>query len=125
MASRAVAFSVALLALAPGLLAAPAPAAVPRAVPSAPPGTPAGLRPDTDLQGPDGAPLDSPEGPINYNLVPGQEEPADLGVYLDFTKTENPQPFRGSHGATDPGPRMPMSITFPVSALTWNRPNEI
>lgn len=42
---------------------------------------------------------------VQYTLVPGQKEDEDLGVYLDFSKTENPQPIRGSLGGSDPGPR--------------------
>lgn len=42
----------------------------------------------------------------NYQLVNGQDADADLGLYLDFAGTDNPQPLRGSEGQTDPGPRM-------------------
>ncbi|KAL4736642.1 RmlC-like cupin domain-containing protein [Aspergillus similis] len=41
---------------------------------------------------------------IQYTLVPGQTEDEDLGVYLDFSNSPNPQPIRGSKGGTDPGP---------------------
>ncbi|KAL2827950.1 RmlC-like cupin domain-containing protein [Aspergillus cavernicola] len=44
---------------------------------------------------------------VPYTLVPGQKEDADLGLYLDFSNTENPQPIRGSKGGTDPGPQNP------------------
>ncbi|KAL4904302.1 hypothetical protein BDW74DRAFT_29150 [Aspergillus multicolor] len=44
---------------------------------------------------------------IVYTLATGQKEDADLGVYLDFTNVENPQPIRGTKGGTDPGPRNP------------------
>ncbi|KAL5335233.1 RmlC-like cupin domain-containing protein [Aspergillus crustosus] len=44
---------------------------------------------------------------IKYTLVPGQKDDEDLGVYLDFSDTENPQPIRGSKGGSDPGPRNP------------------
>ncbi|KAK4500225.1 hypothetical protein PRZ48_008412 [Zasmidium cellare] len=40
-----------------------------------------------------------------YSLVPGQEEEADLGLYLDLSEVENPQPIRGGNGAPDAGPR--------------------
>lgn len=41
-----------------------------------------------------------------YELAPGQSEDPDLGLYLDFTNVENPQPIRGGTNApTDPGPR--------------------
>lgn len=43
---------------------------------------------------------------VQYELVKGQKEDADVGVYLDFEDVENPQPIRGSHGGTDPGPSM-------------------
>jgi hypothetical protein len=42
---------------------------------------------------------------IEYTLVPGQTEDADIGSYLDFSNTENPQPIRGTLGGTDRGPR--------------------
>lgn len=45
---------------------------------------------------------------IPYQLVKGQKEDADKGVYLDFQTVEQPQAIRGSKGGTDPGPR-----TFP------------
>jgi hypothetical protein len=44
---------------------------------------------------------------IKYTLAPGQKENEDIGLYLDFTDIENPQPIRGSKGGSDPGPRMP------------------
>jgi len=44
---------------------------------------------------------------VQYELVKGQKEDADVGVYLDFKDVKNPQPIRGSHGGTDPGPSMP------------------
>ena len=37
-------------------------------------------------------------------LVSGQEEPADLGLYLDLNSVDIPQPIRGSRGNTAPGP---------------------
>ncbi|ODM21439.1 hypothetical protein SI65_02283 [Aspergillus cristatus] len=42
---------------------------------------------------------------VQYELVKGQKEDADVGVYLDFKDVKNPQPIRGSHGGTDPGPK--------------------
>ena len=42
----------------------------------------------------------------DYQLVPGQEEDADLGLHLDLESVSNPQPIRGSLGGTDPSPRM-------------------
>ena len=42
----------------------------------------------------------------DFQLAPGQSENANLGLYLDLTQVENPQPIRGSTDApTDPGPR--------------------
>lgn len=42
----------------------------------------------------------------DYELAAGQTEDEDLGLYLDFTNVENPQPIRGGTNApTDPGPR--------------------
>ena len=115
MSSRFGCFALSLLALAPGLLAAPAPAPAPAAagtdlearyVPQEPPGIPRGIRGDTDFIGPDGHPLNSPVRPIQYSLVNGQSADKDLGIYLDFTSTPNPQPLRGNAGYLDPGPRM-------------------
>ncbi len=42
---------------------------------------------------------------IQYSLAPGQADAATIGDYLDFNNIKNPQPIRGSKGATDPGPR--------------------
>ncbi len=48
----------------------------------------------------------------NYELVPGQGADADVGLYLDFSKTSNPQPIRGSNGYTDAGPRMNTIVSW-------------
>lgn len=41
-----------------------------------------------------------------YQLAPGQSEDPDLGLYLDLSTVENPQPIRGGTNApTDSGPR--------------------
>lgn len=40
-----------------------------------------------------------------YELVQGRDGDAGLGIYLDTTNSQNPQPIRGGNGATDPGPR--------------------
>ncbi|KAK4546606.1 hypothetical protein LTR36_001823 [Oleoguttula mirabilis] len=40
-----------------------------------------------------------------YELAPGQDTDADLGLYLDLTNNPNPQPIRGGNGGSDPGPR--------------------
>lgn len=39
------------------------------------------------------------------SLVAGQTASASLGLYLDFTQAQAPQPIRGENGGTDPGPR--------------------
>lgn len=51
---------------------------------------------------------------VQYELVKGQKEDMDKGVYLDFENVENPQPIRGSHGGTDPGPSM-FSFSFSIA----------
>lgn len=41
-----------------------------------------------------------------YQLAPDQTKDADLGLYLDLSTVENPQPIRGQQDSpTDPGPR--------------------
>ncbi|PPJ49942.1 hypothetical protein CBER1_04683 [Cercospora berteroae] len=41
-----------------------------------------------------------------YKLANGQDQDADLGLYLDLASVENPQPIRGgTNTTTDPGPR--------------------
>ena len=47
----------------------------------------------------------SPTENVPYTPVANQAANPTLGMYLDFSKSENPQPIRGSNGATDPGPR--------------------
>ena len=63
------------------------------------------------LLGNDGSTQDTTDSAIvsDYKLVPGQEADADVGLYLDFSKTPNPQPIRGTNGYTDAGPRMILS----------------
>ena len=46
----------------------------------------------------------------NYQLVPEQQEDADLGLYLDLNEVQNPQPIRGFNGGTDPGPRKDVAL---------------
>ncbi|MCJ1393411.1 hypothetical protein MMC18_006285 [Xylographa bjoerkii] len=57
----------------------------------------------------DGNPVSSTDSAViptsSYDLVTGQTAETDYGFYLDFDSTANPQPIRGSQGATDPGPR--------------------
>lgn len=42
---------------------------------------------------------------VDYELAPGQTDPATVGASLEFSTIANPQPIRGSKGGTDPGPR--------------------
>ncbi len=60
----------------------------------------------SDLLGEVASPVQSGDSAIvsNYELVNGQESPANLGLYLDFNSVQNPQPIRGTGGQTDPGP---------------------
>ncbi|KAK4628621.1 Oxalate decarboxylase OxdD [Fulvia fulva] len=83
----------------------------PKALPSGPAGASGSLRGPTSLLG------YSPGNPVNtqlpatvpkdqHTLAPGQSEDEDLGLYLDLSEIENPQPSRGGTDApTDPGPR--------------------
>ncbi|KAJ5625441.1 hypothetical protein N7510_001750 [Penicillium lagena] len=48
---------------------------------------------------------DKAQPSIQYKLLPGQKEDADIGSYLNFVDADNPQPIRGSGGGDDPGPR--------------------
>ncbi|XWX01169.1 hypothetical protein V2A60_009195 [Cordyceps javanica] len=41
----------------------------------------------------------------NPSLVSGQDEDADLGLYLDFNSVDKPEPYRGSGGASADGAR--------------------
>jgi hypothetical protein len=90
--------------LVPIVLAAPADV-LKRASPG-PPGAVGSLRGSEALLGPGGEPVNQASSAIvsNYNEVPGQKASANTGLYLDFTKTQNPQPIRESLGGTDPGP---------------------
>lgn len=64
------------------------------------------------LLGNDGSTQDTADSAIvsDYKQVPGQRADADIGLYLDFSKTPNPQPIRGNNGNSDAGPRMNISI---------------
>lgn len=42
---------------------------------------------------------------VEYTPVQNQGANPTLGLILDFTNVENPQPIRGNNGATEPGPR--------------------
>lgn len=104
-------------------LAAPAPVAdrvkralapnVPTQTPYGPPGSSGSLLGSESLAGYQSAasndlPVDvsTDISTNNFQLAPGQSEPEDLGLYLDLSTVENPQPIRGStNSPTDPGPR--------------------
>ncbi|CAK4033319.1 oxalate decarboxylase, secreted [Lecanosticta acicola] len=85
--------------------------AVPTETPYGPPGASGSLRGSESLVG------YNPSNPVDkdllatvpkdqYTLTPAQSEDADLGLYLDLSDVENPQPIRGGTDApTDPGPR--------------------
>ena len=76
-------------------------------IPVGPPGATGSIYGSANFLGNDGNPLDPSDSAVvtNYELVPGQEADANIGLYLDFNDTPNPQPLRGLNGATDPGPR--------------------
>ena len=93
---------VAIICLLQGINAAP----VPSGTSPGPPGASGSLTGTEALLGPDGNPINTADTTIvtNYELVPGQTEESDFGLYLDFTSASNPQPIRGTFGGTDPGP---------------------
>lgn len=76
-------------------------------IPVGPPGATGSIYGSETLLGNDGNPVDPSDSAvvIDFKIVPGQEADADVGLYLDFNETPNPQPLRGLNGATDPGPR--------------------
>ncbi|KAF2091698.1 Bicupin, oxalate decarboxylase/oxidase [Saccharata proteae CBS 121410] len=78
--------------------------------PPGPPGATGSLRGPESLVGYNPAFPVSEESteisPNDFELAPGQSEDADLGLYLDLSTVENPQPIRGgTQDPTDPGPR--------------------
>ncbi|GAB7345838.1 hypothetical protein MBLNU457_4095t1 [Dothideomycetes sp. NU457] len=86
--------------------------AIPTETPYGPPGSSGSLRGSTDLAGPGQASnqissLDTDIPSNQYQLAPGQTADSDLGLYLDFSNVDNPQPIRGppDNSPTDPGPR--------------------
>ena len=97
--------------LVPAIAAAPTGVALPLAIPTGqaigPPGSSGSPYGSEAFLGPNGNPVNPADSAIvtHYDLVPGQTEDADLGLYLDLEKAKNPQPIRGSSGGTDPGPR--------------------
>ena len=86
---------------------AAAPASMPTTQAAGPPGATGQLYSPEILEGPGGAPVDTGDSAIvsHYDLVPGQQEEADIGLYLDLSAVRSPQPIRGTNGGTDPGPR--------------------
>lgn len=83
------------------------PVDIPEGQSPGPPGYSGSVYGSPSFAGPDGNPVDTADSAIvsNYQLVPGQQANADLGVYLDLNQVQNPQPIRRSNGGTDPGPR--------------------
>lgn len=83
----------------------------PTATPYGPPGSSGSLRGNPALGGynpanPEATQESTVIPPSDYELALGQSENADLGLYLDLSTVENPQPIRGStNSPTDPGPR--------------------
>jgi hypothetical protein len=69
-----------------------------------PPGSTGSFYGTEKLLGPDGNPVKGSSVVENYKLVPGQSEDPDLGLALDFSTLDAPQPIRGTtSGGTDPG----------------------
>ena len=90
--------------------AAAFPTGTPTAIPF--PGATGSLRGGIELNGYSASkPKDTDSTVIpqsDFELTPGQEQPADDDLYLDFTGVKNFQPIRGGTKApTDPGPRTP------------------
>ena len=77
-------------------------------LPVGPPGASGSIIGSAAFQGTDGNPVDPSDSAFvsDYQLVAGQSQDSDDGLYLDFTSIPNPQPIRGTGGGTDPGPRM-------------------
>jgi oxalate decarboxylase family bicupin protein len=84
---------------------------VPTATPIGPSGSSGQLRGSKNLNGYSPSnPVDVDKStvipPDDFSLAPGQSEDPDLGLYLDLTNVENPQPIRGgTQSPTDPGPQ--------------------
>lgn len=83
------------------------PVAIPSGVAPGPPGASRSLYGSQSFEGPDGNPVDPADSAEanDYQLVPGQNEDEDLGLYLDLESVPNPQPIRGTGGGTNGGPR--------------------
>jgi hypothetical protein len=123
--------SGALLSLAIFPIANGAPAAISSAsAPSASASNNDPLRGSEALLGYSAENVFSPENTadVPYQPVEGQNDDAIDGFYLDFESIENPQPIRGSKGATDPGPRKssePISQPRPGMILTGSRQHQL
>jgi hypothetical protein len=65
------------------------------------------LRGSLSLQGQIPNEVDSANSAVvsPYDMAPGQDADASLGVPFTWENTDKPQPIRGSYGATDPGPQ--------------------
>ncbi|KAL9595412.1 MAG: hypothetical protein Q9219_006455 [cf. Caloplaca sp. 3 TL-2023] len=83
------------------------PIAVPSGVAPGPPSASGSLYGSVSLEGPDGNPVDPSDSAEikEYQLVNGQNEDQDLGLYLELNSIPDPQPIRGTGGGIDPGPR--------------------
>jgi hypothetical protein len=80
---------------------------LPTASPLPPPGSTGSFYGGEDLLGPNGNPVKGSSIVKDYQLVPGQQDDPDLGIALDFSQIDAPQPIRGNtgmSGGTDPGP---------------------
>ena len=85
-----------------------------------PPNSSGSLRGDESLLGNNHAPANPSvtDGLVpQYTTVPGQSESAKLGLFLDFSNVDEPQPIRGTGGGTDPGPRE--HPNFPFCCAHW------
>lgn len=91
--------------------------AVPRAAATSSGANPP-LRGSPDLAGysPSNTVSDEDTNAFSYSLAPGQTADANLGLYLDFSNVDNPQPIRGSKGGNDPGPSKPLVYANHCSA---------
>lgn len=85
------------------------PTAVPIGVAPRPSGASGTLYGSEAFEGPDGNSVDPAGSAIitDFQLVPGQTEDADLGLYLDMNSVPYPE-------GTDPGPRTRKFTTFYV-----------
>jgi hypothetical protein len=84
---------------------------IPPVDPAPVPGASGALRGPTSLLGFNPSIPEATKGSTNdvgpFEVPEGSTEDEDLGLYLDMTNVQNPQPIRGANGKlpTDPGPR--------------------